>query len=423
MNKYRGQPLTINADRLLQRIAELAKIGRDPDGGISRVGFGDADREARSYLMTEVSAEGLFPTVDASGNILIRLGPPAAYMAERQVLLMGSHLDTVVSGGRLDGAYGVLAAVEVLQVLAEARLEATFDPIVVAFANEEGALFPQLFWGSMALAGRFSVLPREPLDRRGYPLREPLALAGGDLDAVQGAAWPPGSVAAYLELHVEQGPVLESSGKRIGIVDGISGRTMLTLEIRGVAGHAGTTPMDGRCDALAAAARVVLATESIAGQQHSCRVGTVGWMHVHPNTHNTIAGTVRITADLRDLEPKRLCGAEDMLRAQLQTIAVETGTAINVIAETRSNPVATDPALRAHIARAAAELDLPSTVLTSGAGHDAQMVADIAPVGMIFVPSINGVSHVPDEDTKNEDLIAGAQVLLRTALRLEGLDE
>jgi N-carbamoyl-L-amino-acid hydrolase len=200
----------------------------------------------------------------------------------------------------------------------------------------------------------------------------------------------------------------------------ITGRAVLTVEVRGVAGHAGTTPMDGRRDAVAAAARVALAAESISREQGICRVTTVGQLDVHPNSPNTIADCVRLTADLRDTDAARMQHAEDAFRDALRQIAEQTGTAIDVVARTRSRPVPAAAALRTAIEASAQELGLPHQVLPSGAGHDAQVVADIAPIGMIFVPSIGGLSHVPEEDTKPEDLAAGAQVLLRTALRIAG---
>lgn len=227
-----------------------------------------------------------------------------------------------------------------------------------------------------------------------------------------------GTVAAYLELHVEQGPVLERCGKRIGIVDGITGRTVLTFQVTGACGHAGTTPMAGRRDALAAAARVILAVESIAKEQRLCRTSTVGWAAAQPNSPNTIAGTVRLIADLRDTVPERLAQAEAQLHSQLGELAQTEGVEIRVVGESRSAPADTDPALRAAIADSARQLGLSCQLMPSGAGHDAQILATVAPVGMIFVPSIGGVSHVPEEDTAPEDLISGAEVLLRTALRV-----
>jgi N-carbamoyl-L-amino-acid hydrolase len=407
----------IDARRLIRRIEELAHIGRDGSGGITREGFSAADREARSYLMDQARAAGLAPSVDAAGNILVRLAPHPARATGRQVLLMGSHLDTVVRAGRLDGAYGVLAALEVLQAFADRAVDSRYEPVAVAFANEEGALFPQPFWGSMVLAGQHRDLPREPLDHHGRPLRGPLLLAGGDLDALDSAVWAPGSVAAYLELHVEQGPVLERGGNRIGVVQAVTGRTVLTVDVRGAAGHAGTTPMEGRRDALVAAAQVILAADAVAGRHGICRVVTVGRADVHTNSPNTIAGTVRLTVDVRDVDPGRMRAAEAAVRTAAAAVAVRTGTDIDVVAAVHSDPAPTSPTLRTLIERSADELGLRWAQLASGAGHDAQVMARVAPMGMIFVPSAGGLSHVPEEDTAPADLIAGAQVLLRTALR------
>ncbi|MER5689381.1 M20 family metallo-hydrolase [Streptomyces sp. NPDC002205] len=409
------RPLEIDAERLLRRIRELAAIGADgATGGITRPGFSPADREAQAYVMGEARRAGLSAAVDAAGNVLVRDGVPAG---ERPALLLGSHLDTVVNGGPLDGAYGVLAALEVVQCCAEAGLQTPYEVVAAAFANEEGALFPQPFWGSMALAGRLTDLPKEPTDRHGRPLRDALKSTGGNLDALGSAVWPVGSIAAYLELHIEQGPVLERAGTAIGVVEAITGRALLTVTIRGSAGHSGTTPMEGRRDAMAAAARVVLAAEGISRGQQLCRVATVGRLDAEPNTPNTIAGTATMTVDLRDTGPARLDAAERALRDALRRIAAQTGTDISVTALTHSAPVATDQGLRSAIARSADELGLSRMALPSGAGHDAQIVAGIGPIAMVFVPSIGGVSHVPEEDTDPAHLIGGANVLLRTALR------
>jgi N-carbamoyl-L-amino-acid hydrolase len=327
-------------------------------------------------------------------------------------------MDTVVNGGRLDGAYGVLAALEVLQAIVEAGAEPSYEPVVVAFANEEGARFPQPFFGSKVLAGRLDELPADPCDHDGVSLREPLARAGGDLDRLGSAVWRPGSVAGYLELHIEQGPVLETAGERIGVVSAITGRTVLIVAVHGRAGHAGTTPMELRRDPLTVASRMVLAVESLARERRLCRVSTVGRLGVRPNSPNTIAEEVVLTVDLRDSDPDRLAQAEKEVRDLVGELGSAWGVAVEVSVSTRSGPVQADPRLMAAIADSAAELGCPHRTMPSGAGHDAQIVAGIAPIGMIFVPSVGGVSHVPEEDTAAPDLVAGAEVLLRTVLRL-----
>ncbi|MFY1671405.1 Zn-dependent hydrolase [Plantactinospora sp. WMMB334] len=411
------EKMAIDGARLLDRIERFAAIGRNATGGLDRVAFGDDDLRARAEFLREAAAAGLAGSVDAAGNILVRR-PPGLARPDLPALLVGSHLDTVVNGGRLDGAYGVLVALEILQTVVEHGVELSYEPVAVVFANEEGARFPQPFWGSRALAGHLDELPAEPCDHDGAPLRGPLARAGGDLDRLATAAWPPGSVAAYLELHVEQGPVLEAGGERIGVVSDITGRTLLIAVVRGGAGHAGTTPMDLRCDPLAAACRMVLAIESLSREQRLCRVSTVGRLDVRPNSPNTIARDVTLTIDLRDGDPARLAGAEQAARDLVASIAAERGAEAEVSVGTRSGPAHADAGLMAAIAESAAELGHAHRTMPSGAGHDAQIISSIAPFGMIFVPSVGGVSHVPEEDTADADLIAGAEVLLHTALRL-----
>jgi N-carbamoyl-L-amino-acid hydrolase len=395
---------------------ELGRIGAVLGGGVSRPAFGPADAEGRGYVLAEMRDSGLEVTVDAASNILVRLRSQPG--AVRPAVLMGSHLDTVVNGGRFDGAYGVIAALEAVQAIAESGLALERDVVAVAFANEEGALFPQPFWGSMALAGRLADLPADPRSHQGLPLREPLARVGGDLDALADAVWAPGSVAAYLELHVEQGPVLERSGSTIGVVTAITGRTVLTIEVRGSAGHAGTTPMAGRQDAMTAAAQIVTAVQHLSHRDGRCRVSTVGRLDAHPNSPNTIADRVRLTVDLRDADAVRLGDAEGRLHQEVARIASVAGIETSLIGQTRSAPVVTDAGLRAVISAGSDELGLTSETLVSGAGHDAQIVAGIAPMAMIFVPSIGGVSHVPQEFSRPADLIAGARVLARTAAQL-----
>ncbi len=415
----RSRPIIqINQDRLLRRINDLAEIGRDETGGITRVGFGAADREARTYIMDEAKAAGLRVHVDAGGNILMRCHNNNRSTRRPMVLMMGSHLDSVVNGGRLDGAYGVVAALEALQALADSSAELLCEPVAVAFANEEGALFPQPFWGSMALVGREVDVVEDLNDSCDMTLRNSLEQAGGNFDELKTAAWPSGSVAAYLELHIEQGPVLEQAGKSIGIVTAITGRTVLTLEIRGRAAHAGTTPMPARADALVAASHVVLAVQELSSRRGLCQVSTVGHLEARPNVPNTIAGLVQITTDLRDQDHVRLREAERCFLATVQAIGRQTGTDIAVTAQTRVDPVPTSADLQRLIEGTAVDLGLTFMRLSSGAGHDAQIVSDIAPIAMIFVPSIRGVSHVPEEDTRDKDLIAGSQMLLATAQRL-----
>ncbi|MBO4204422.1 M20 family metallo-hydrolase [Micromonospora echinofusca] len=402
----------VDRGRLLGHLNELARFGGADGGGVSREGFGEADNAARAYLTGQAESLGLTASVDPAGNLLIRRR--RSHEPERPVLLFGSHLDSVTNGGRYDGAYGVVAALEVLAHFAEHPGPMAYEPVAVAFANEEGALFPCPFFGSKALVGMVNSADGI-VDHDGRPLRAALSAAGGDPDALATAAWPAGSIGAFLELHVEQGPILERCGTPIGIVDVVTGRSILDITLNGRQNHAGTTPMDARCDALVAAAKLIVAIENLAREQGVCSVATVGTIDSAPNVTNVIPGSVTLTAEIRDGSPQRLAAAE---RAILQLVA-ESDTHHNSARVTmRSAPTETDPRIRACVAEAAAELGFATMGLSSGAGHDAQIIAAAAPVAVIFVPSRDGISHAPAEHTDPEDLVAGADVLLGTVRRM-----
>jgi len=407
--------LRVDGARLLALLDELATIGADPAGGLSRLGFGPADNAARRHLAGVAAAAGLASRVDEAGNVFVfRRG--RAFPADRPILLLGSHLDTVRRGGSLDGAYGVVAAVEVLRTLDENGIELRNEPVAVAFANEEGALFPQPFWGSMAMTGAL----REPgaaTDRNGTSIRAALAEAGGDLDRIEAARWPAGRLAAFLELHVEQGPVLAEAGIPIGVVTAVVGRTILDVTVSGSQNHAGTTPMDRRADALAAAAELVLAVEELARYRQECAVATVGALRAEPGQTNVVPGRVELTVELRDADPARLRAGEAELLKAFDELAGRRGVGVDSNVTLRSSPVQTSAHLREAVQDAAAALDLACRPLPSGAGHDAQIMAGLAPSGMIFVPSTGGVSHAPEEHTDPRLLVSGADTLLQTALR------
>jgi N-carbamoyl-L-amino-acid hydrolase len=415
MSVLQRSGISIDATRFERVLQELACIGADPGGGVSRLGLSAAENDARTYLSQVSTQAGLVPQVDPAGNLLVRR-PGADPNAP--VLLLGSHIDTVLHGGRLDGAYGVVAALEVLSVLAERSDGWTYEPVVAGFANEEGALVQYPFWGSRALAGSLTGAEAAS-DREGRLASSYLAAAGCDPARLREAAWRPGSIAGYLELHIEQGPVLEERQIPIGIVDWIVGRTIVEIEVKGQSGHGGTTPMPRRGDALIAAASLVLRIESIAAALHACARATVGFLEVLPNTTNTVPGTARLTADMRDHDISRLRNAEALLEEMVADVARERGIEIEVRTAHRSDPVPTHPELQAAIEQAARSRGLDCLAMSSMAGHDAQIVAAMAPVGMIFVPSKDGVSHTPQEDTTMTALIAGAEVLLQTVLTLE----
>lgn len=403
----------VDGERLLATMSELGRFGAQPNGGISRPGFSDPERQARDHLARRAVERGLTASVDAAGNLIVRRHG-ADPMAPS--LMMGSHLDSVLNGGRYDGTYGVLAAVEVLTILAAERYEGRLEPVAVAFSNEEGARFPYPFFGSRAIVGQ-SALPQGITAAALEEFAGELRLGGGDLFAQESARWPT-EIGAYLELHIEQGPLLERLGTPIGVVDVINGRTLVEIEIRGRQAHAGTTPMELRADALAAAARVILVVESIAREHRLCSVSTVGNAVVKPGVANVIAGNVRLTAEIRDPSRVRLRRAEEIMRTMLSSPEVSGATHIGFDVVMRTDPVATDAGIGANIRRAAESLGLAHVTASSPAGHDAQIISAQAPIGIVFVPSRGGISHDPEEFTSDEDLVRGADVLLRSAMGL-----
>lgn len=416
----RHSGLRVDGARLIEFVESLAEIGADPAGGITRLGLSPQEKEARAFLRERCAAAGLEAETDPAGNLLIRRPATGTRRADAPVLLVGSHLDTVVRAGRLDGAYGVVAAIEVLNVLHERGVDLPVEMVAVAFANEEGALIQSPFWGSRALAGSLED-GLAATDRAGRPVGPYLALAGGSPERLADAAWQPGSIAAYLELHIEQGPWLERHAVPVGVVEGIVGRIIFDIDVAGEAQHAGTTPMPERHDALVAAAEIILAVKGIAADQAVCATGTTGYGEISPNVTNAVPGHVRLTAELRDVDPVRLAAGESALRMQCARVAARTGCAVDVRASARSRPVSTDPALREVIREAADFLELAHLTMPSGAGHDAQIVAQLAPIGMIFVPSKRGISHSPAEDTAPGDLIDGANVLLHSVIGAQSI--
>ena len=404
----------IDGELMLDRLATISTFGAEPGPGITRTGLSAEEVAARAFLAGACRQDGLVAHTDQAGNLIVRR---ANADPTRPVVLLGSHLDTVVNGGALDGTYGVIAACEVLRALATTDLPG--EPVAVAFTNEEGAAFPYPFFGSLGLVGGVNTAEACTMtDQADRSLRDALRAAGGDLDRVHDAAWTAGSIACYLELHIEQGPLLESRGVPIGVVEAITGRTIVDITIHGGQGHAGTTPMQLRRDALPVAARVVLAVERLAGARNLCSVGTVGVIQAHPNVTNVIPGTVRLTAELRDGDPARLLAAEETLVTELLQLGVATDVDIDVTTRPITQPVRTSETACRAIAAAADDLSLEHLPMFSGAGHDAQIVAGIAPVGMILVPSRDGVSHAPTEHTDDEHLVLGARTLLRSVLRL-----
>ena len=401
----------VDGERLNRRLTELSRFGANPQGGVSRVAYGDADRDARAAVMRWMREAGLEPSIDAGANIL---GRRPGRDPSLKPLLFGSHIDSVPEGGNYDGDVGSMAAIEVAQSLAERRI-VTRHPLEVAiWSNEEGGLY-----GSRAVSGQLEARELDQRSRSGKTIREGIAFLGGDPSRLETARRRPGDVAAYLELHIEQGGTLEATKTNIGIVEGIVGIRHWDVTVTGFANHAGTTPMDQRRDALLAAARFVDLVHRVVRSRPGRQVGTVGRIQAWPGAPNVIPGTVVCSLELRDLDEATIVSLFDRLAAGARSIGDETGTSFAFAETLRNVPAPTDPRIRAVIADAAGELGLGTRLMPSGAGHDAQSIARIAPVGMIFVPSVGGISHSPKEFSRPEDIVNGANVLLGALLRLD----
>ena len=408
----------VNAARLRERLEGLSAFGRPAGGtfadGVSRLGYSDADLAGRAYTMDLLKAAGLQPRIDAAGNILARRAGAEPALPP---VLFGSHIDSVPGGGNFDGDVGSMASVEVVHTLQENRVTTRRPLEVVIWANEEGVAFGNGLCGSRAAAGK---LVDGELDHvwNGVRKADAIRKIGGDPGRIAEARRAPGSFHAYLELHIEQGGVLHREGVPIGVVEGIVAIDRYEAVVHGFANHAGTTPMPERRDALVAAARLVSAVREIVMAEPGRQVGTVGQLAVTPNAPNVIPGVVRHTIELRDLDAAKIARLAELIRARAARIAEETGTRIEITPTSHHEAALATPAIQSAIEAAAGRLGLRVKRLPSGAGHDAQMMALLGPMGMIFVPSVDGISHSPRELTRWEDCANGANVLLETVLAL-----
>jgi N-carbamoyl-L-amino-acid hydrolase len=358
---------------------------------------------------------GLDVRVDPAGNIFGR----HAGTENLPVLLFGSHIDSVPHGGNFDGDVGSLGAIEVMRTLREQKAKARHPLEVVVWTNEEGGRYYAGLFGSSAAAGLLPTDIAERRDEAGEKLSDWLQKMGGDASQIGAARILPGSVAGYVELHIEQGAVLDESQVPIGIVQGIVGINQRTCTATGFANHAGTTPMDRRKDALAAASRAVLAVREEVRAEPGAQVGTVGWIKAEPGAANVIPGRVTFPVELRDLDAAKIGRTAARILQRFEAIGREEKVNISCTNSDQHAPALTHPAFREAIRVSAREAGLATRDLPSGAGHDAQNVARFAPMGMIFVPSRAGISHSPLEYSSPEQVANGAEVLYRTILRLD----
>jgi len=404
-------PIAINADRLSARIDILGEMERKSDGGCSRLALSDADRRGRDQVVEWMHEAGLAVRIDQIGNIT---GMRSGRSAVRPVMT-GSHIDTVGNGGRYDGIYGVIAGLEVLQSLQDADRVTERPLAVTVFTNEEGVRFQPDMMGSLVYSGGLAL--EEALNSKatdGARVGDELKRIGYAGTERCGEPIPH----AFIELHIEQGPILDLQHGLLGAVENLQGISWQEVTIRGVSNHAGTTPMQLRHDAGYCAARIGVFVRELARRMGASQVGTVGSIRLTPNLINVIPNQAVVSIDLRNTDDTLLMAAEKEFTAFLETLAQEEAVTIGTRALVRTQPVVFDASVLQAIEAVAAELKLPIRRMTSGAGHDAQMMARICPTAMIFVPSVGGISHNPREFTERKHLQIGADALLRTMLRL-----
>ncbi|HEV8589791.1 MAG TPA: M20 family metallo-hydrolase [Pyrinomonadaceae bacterium] len=403
--------LRINGSRLNEHLKALSEFGKNPQGGVSRVAYSEADVQGREYVMGLMRAARLDVSIDAAGNII---GRRAGSDSKLKPLLCGSHIDSVPEGGNFDGDVGSLGAIEVAQTLAENNVITRHPLEVIIFQNEEGGLI-----GSEAVIGALTEKELDLVNKSGKTVREGIKFIGGDTTKLATVKREKGSIAAYLELHIEQGGTLEAEHIDIGVVEGIVGINWWDVTIEGFANHAGTTAMNNRQDALLAAAKFIEAVNRVVTSIPGRQVGTVGRIQALPGAPNVIPGKVVCSLELRDLDAAKIQMLYQKIRAEADEIAKSSRVTFDFKELNANIPAPTDPRIRAIIDNTAKELGLTTKQMPSGAGHDAQDMARLGPVGMIFIPSIGGISHSPKEFSRPKDIENGANVLLGAVMKLD----
>ncbi len=405
------QKLRVNGRRLNTHLTELAQFGKTPEGGTNRVAYSETDLQARSYAMNLMREAKLEVSIDAAGNIV---GRRTGSDATLKPLMIGSHIDSVPSGGSYDGQVGSMGAIEAAQTLAENNVRLRHSLEVVLFQNEEGGTI-----GSAAISKGLTEKDLSIVTNSKKTVREGIKFIGGNPDDLAGAVRKKGDLAGYLELHIEQGGILHQEKIDIGVVEGIVSVNWWDVTVEGFANHAGTTPMNQRHDALLAAAKYIDAVNRIVTSISGRQVGTVGKIQAFPGAYNVVPGKVTTSLGLRDLDEAKVQMIFEKIQTEVRQIEAATGTKFDFKKISSSKAAPTDQRFRSVIDEAAKQLGLTTKLMPSGAGHDAQEIAVLCPIGMIFVPSRDGISHSPFEFSQADDITNGANVLLQALLKLD----
>ncbi len=404
--------IKVNQQRIEERIFSLAKFGKDSLGRGYRVAYTKGDIEGRAWFIGLMKKAGLEVSIDYAGNII---GKRKGKDPSLKPIAFGSHLDMVPDGGNYDGAVGSISALEMIEVLNENKIITQHPLEVIIFSNEEGGTI-----GSMAMAGMLTAEGLKQKSQSGVTMAEGIKAIGGNPDSAMYSARKKGDIKALLELHIEQGGILEKGNIQIGVVEGIVGINHWEVTVNGFANHAGTTPMNMRHDALLAAAKFIIAVNEVINSVDGRQVGTVGKIAAQPGAYNVIPGKVVMGLEVRDLSDEKVWQLFHDIEKRAADIAASSGTSISFVHQPNGTKAAlTDKTLQGKIAASAKSLGFTYKTMQSGAGHDAQEISHIAPVAMIFVPSIGGISHSPKEFSKPEDIANGANVLLNTILTID----
>jgi N-carbamoyl-L-amino-acid hydrolase len=404
--------IRINLDRLRKDIEELGQIGRNPNGGISRPSFSSADLEARQWLKDRIENAGLILRQDGAGNIFGRLEGTG------KTIMAGSHIDTVVNGGMFDGSIGVLSALECLRRITEEGIKTTNPIEVASFTDEEGNLVGD-FLGSRA----FIAPPKRDLLEKGktqfgIPFVDILKNTEFSIESIMEAHKQRPEIGTFLEIHIEQGPVLETENKPIGIVEKIAGKNYWVCHFLGEASHAGTTPFELRHDALLGLADFALKGTQYVATQHYGSMLTIGRIQLHPGAFSIVPGRVDFSLDFRSASKETLRELEQTLVSLANDVASTRGLQFSSQVVDKTDPVAIPEKILDMMKQESEKLGYGYMTIPSGAGHDAQIVASVAEPGMIFIPCEDGISHSPEEQIKWEDLDKGANLLLQMLLKL-----
>jgi len=410
--KKSGAGLAVNAQRIESRIFELAKFGRDVNGHGYRVAYTKGDIEGRAWFMDLMKKAGLEPTIDAAGNII---GKRKGKNPSLKPIGFGSHIDMVPDGGNYDGTLGSISALELIEILNENNVVTEHPLEVIIFGNEEGGTI-----GSKGMVGELTSDGLQQKSQSGLTMAEGIKAIGGNPDNIQSCIRKKGDFHAWVELHIEQGGILEKEKIQVGVVEGIVGIVHWEVTVEGFANHAGSTPMNMRQDALLAASKFILTVNEVINSVKGNQVGTVGKIAVTPGAYNVIPGKGVLGLEIRDLSSEKIEMLFSEIEKRSATIAKEFKTTISFLRQpNESRPALTNKALQQTINASAKALGLSTKFMQSGAGHDSQHIATIAPAAMIFIPSVGGISHSPKEFSTATDMANGANVLLQTILKLD----